>query len=235
MSILYLAMCQAPVNTSCSTGQLQSMDRPCFVSGYASNYTRTNTISNNSVFFCFFSSDVFRSGNAMNRVSTTLWHHDQSFERQPPSATFLTGLTIPARSGGDTEYVSMVAAYNRLSPSFREYLETLTVVHSGVEQAEASINGGSGILRRPAVETVHPVVRVHPGTGEKALFVNKAFTKYIIGLKQEESDTILNFLYDFIAKATEFHARVRWEDATVIVWDKYDCTSLFNPYRKKAC
>lgn len=115
----------------------------------------------------------------------------------------------------------MVAAYNRLSPSFRGYLETLTALHSGVEQAEDSIKNGSGILRREPAETIHPVVRVHPGTGEKALFVNKAFTKHIIGLKREESDAILNFLYDFIAKATEFHARVRWEDATVIVWDKY--------------
>lgn len=114
----------------------------------------------------------------------------------------------------------MVAAYNRLSPSFRSYLETLNALHSGVEQAEDSTKVG-GILRRKPVETIHPVVRVHPGTGEKALFVNKAFTKYIIGLKREESDAILNFIYDFVAKATEFHARVRWEDATVIVWDKY--------------
>lgn len=114
----------------------------------------------------------------------------------------------------------MVAAYKRLSPSFRAYLETLTAIHSAVEQAEDSIKNGSGIVRRNPVETIHPVVRVHPGTGEKALFVNKAFTKHIVGLKKEESDAILNFIYDFIAKATEFHARVRWEDETVIVWDK---------------
>lgn len=176
----------------------------------------------------FPSSDVFRAGAATNRVSTTLWHHDQSFERQPPSATFLTGLTIPARCGGDTEYVSMVAAYNRLSPSFRTYLETLTALHSGVEQGEDSIKSGNGILRRKPVETIHPVVRVHPGTGEKSIFVNKAFTKHIIGLKREESDAILNFIYDFVAKATEFHARVRWEDATVIVWDKYVDFSFFH-------
>lgn len=166
-------------------------------------------------------SDVFRSGAAQNRVSTTLWHHDQSFERHPPSATILTGLTIPSKCGGDTEYVSMTAAYRKLSPSFREYLETLTALHSGVDQAEESLKkGGSGILRRTPIETVHPVIRVHPGTGEKAIFVNKAFTKHIIGLKVEESEAILSLLYDLIAKSTEFHARVRWEDATVIIWDK---------------
>ncbi|KAL7272640.1 hypothetical protein RUND412_004541 [Rhizina undulata] len=171
------------------------------------------------VFFRTKEGDVFRSGAASNKASTILWHHDQSFERQPPSATFLTGLTIPSRSGGDTEYCSLVAAYNRLSPSFRGYLETLTAVHSAVEQAEDSLTKGNKVLRRPPVETVHPVVRVHPGTGEKALFVNKAFTTHIVGLKTEESDAILNFLYDYIAKAKEFHARVRWEDGTVIVWD----------------
>lgn len=122
----------------------------------------------------------------------------------------------------------MVAAYNRLSPSFRTYLETLTALHSGVEQGEDSIKSGNGILRRKPVETIHPVVRVHPGTGEKSIFVNKAFTKHIIGLKREESDAILNFIYDFVAKATEFHARVRWEDATVIVWDKYVDFSSFH-------
>jgi len=167
-------------------------------------------------------SDVFRHGDAQNRVSSTLWHHDQSFERHPPSATILTGLTIPRKCGGDTGYVSMTAAYRKLSSSFRGYLETLTALHSGMEQAEQMLKekGGSGILRRTPVETVHPVVRVHPGTGEKAIFVNKAFTKHIIGLKVEESEAILGFLYDMIAKSTEFHARVRWEDATVVVWDK---------------
>jgi len=89
-------------------------------------------------------------------------------------------------------------------------------VHSGLEQAEGSPHG---ILRRRPVETVHPVVRVHPGTGEKALFVNRAFTKYIVGLREEESEALLGFLYTFIERATEFHARVRWEDDTVIVWD----------------
>ncbi|KAI5778535.1 TauD-domain-containing protein [Geopyxis carbonaria] len=164
--------------------------------------------------------DVFRSGAAANRLTTTLWHHDQSFELQPPSATFLTGLSIPKRSGGDTEYVSMVSAFNRLSPSFAGYLETLCAVHSGVEQAAASLKpGASGVLRRAPVESVHPVVRVHPGTGEKALFVNRAFTTRIVGLRQEESTALLELLYRFVETATEFHARVRWEDRTVIVWD----------------
>jgi sulfonate dioxygenase len=86
-------------------------------------------------------------------------------------------------------------AYNRLSPSFREYLETLSVLHSGVAQAEYSRSGNrGGVVKREPVETVHPLVRTHPVTGQKALFINKQFSRRIIGLKVEESDAILNLL-----------------------------------------
>jgi sulfonate dioxygenase len=89
----------------------------------------------------------------------------------------------------------MTEAYNRLSPSFREYLETLSVVHSGVEQAEYSRRGNrGGTVRREPVENVHPLVRRHPVTGQKALFVNKQFSRRIVGLKYEESEAILNLL-----------------------------------------
>jgi sulfonate dioxygenase len=86
-------------------------------------------------------------------------------------------------------------AYNRLSPSFREYLETLQVVHSGVAQAEFSRAGNrGGVVKREPVENIHPLVRRHPVTGDKALFINKQFSRRIVGLKTEESDAILNLL-----------------------------------------
>lgn len=90
---------------------------------------------------------------------------------------------------------AIVEAYKRLSPSFRAYLETLDVVHSGVEQAEYSRRGArGGTVKREPVENVHPLVRRHPLTGEKALFVNKQFSRRIVGLKTDESDAILNLL-----------------------------------------
>lgn len=114
-------------------------------------------------------------------------------------------------AGGDTGYADQRGAYKRLSPSFREYLETLTAVHSGVEQAEFAKKGGrGGIVKRDPVENVHPIIRKHPVTGEKALFVNRQFTRYIVGLKKEESDAILGVLYDHIEKGADFQIRLRW-------------------------
>ena len=87
----------------------------------------------------------------------------------------------------------LLEAYNRLSPSFREYLETLSVVHSAHEQAEFS-RKRDGVVRREVVESTHPLVRRHSVTGAKALFVNRGFSRRIVGLKTEESDAILNLL-----------------------------------------
>lgn len=118
-------------------------------------------------------------------------------------------------------------AYNHLSPNFRAYLETLSAVHSGVEQAEFSRNGNrGGIVKREPVENVHPIVRVHPVTGEKALFVNRQFTRRIVGLKQEESDAILNLLYLHIERGTDFQVRLRHRPRTVIAWDVRSLDSL---------
>lgn len=104
------------------------------------------------------------------RTSSVAWHSDVSYERQPPGTTFLYMLEKP-ETGGDTLFANTVEAYNRLSPLMQERLHGLQVLHSGVEQANASLSRG-GILRREPVQSVHPIVRTHPSTGEKALFVN---------------------------------------------------------------
>lgn len=117
-----------------------------------------------------------------------------TYEKQPPGLTTLFLFDSPP-AGGDTAYVSQVEAYNRLSPSFAAYLETLQVIHSGVEQANYSRLGKrGGVVKREPVENAHPLVRTHPVTGQKALFVNKQFSRKIVGLKREESDAILNLL-----------------------------------------
>lgn len=117
-----------------------------------------------------------------DRFTSSVWHSDVStgtnwrlyearkqvltmgllpqvtYEKQPPGLTTLWLFDSPS-SGGDTAYVNQIEAYNRLSPSFRAYLETLEVVHSGVEQAEYSRRGNrGGTVRREPVETVHPLV-----------------------------------------------------------------------------
>lgn len=155
-----------------------------------------------------------------SRLTSAVWHSDVTYERQPPGLTVLYMLDSPS-TGGDTAYASQVEAYNRLSPSFAAYLETLSAVHSGVAQADYSRRSGKrgGVVRREPVENVHPVVRVHPVTGEKALFVNRQFTTRIVGLKQPESDAILNLLYDHLEKGIDFQVRVRHQPGTVVVWD----------------
>lgn len=95
---------------------------------------------------------------------------------QPPSTTFLYILDGPV-AGGDTLFCNMAVAYRRLSPEFQKRLHGLQAVHSGHEQAEAALARGS-IVRRDPVSNIHPIVRTHPVTGEKALFVNPQFVSF---------------------------------------------------------
>ncbi|KAF2760493.1 alpha-ketoglutarate-dependent taurine dioxygenase [Pseudovirgaria hyperparasitica] len=157
-------------------------------------------------------------------TTSVAWHSDVTYEAQPPGTTFLYLLEGPSsaggktKAGGDTLFVNAAEAYRRLSPAFRRRLHGLRAVHSGVQQAEQSLGRG-GVVRREAVGSVHPVVRTHPVTGEKALFVNAQFTRRILDLKQEESDALLKFLFDHIALGADFQARVKWAPGTVVVWD----------------
>ncbi|KAF8996153.1 hypothetical protein BDQ17DRAFT_1364817 [Cyathus striatus] len=107
-------------------------------------------------------------------------------------------------------FLSQVEAYRRLSPEFQKRLEGLRALHS------ARIGGP---VRREPVETEHPLVRVHPVTGEKALYVNQGFTKRIVGFKQEESEYLLKFLFDHLAKGSDFQIRASYRPGTVVVWD----------------
>lgn len=145
------------------------------------------------------------------------WHSDVTYEKQPPGLTALFLYDSPP-SGGDTGYLDQREAYRRLSPSFAAYLETLKVVHSGFEQAEYSRKHNAPPRREP-VENVHPLVRRHPVTGEKALYINRQFSRRIVGLKEEESNAILNLLYDHIEKGSDFQVRVHWKPRTVVLWD----------------
>ncbi|KAL9114463.1 MAG: hypothetical protein Q9227_001544 [Pyrenula ochraceoflavens] len=152
-----------------------------------------------------------------SRTSSVTWHSDVTYEAQPPGTTFLYTLDNP-KAGGDTLFLNMVAAYKRLSPEFAKRLEGLKAVHSGYEQATSTLERG-GVIRRDPVKHEHPIIRTHPVTGEKALFVNPQFTRYIVGFKKEESDMLLKFLYDHMAYSQDLQCRVKWEKGTVVVWD----------------
>jgi sulfonate dioxygenase len=111
-------------------------------------------------------------GDSSNRLDPTAkrWHTDVSYELQPPSSTLLKMLTSP-ESGGDTLWSSCYALYSNLSPGFQTYVESLSAVHSAIERAERARATGTPLRREP-IETVHPVVRVHPATGWKSIYVD---------------------------------------------------------------
>jgi sulfonate dioxygenase len=107
-----------------------------------------------------------------DRLSSVAWHSDVSYEKQPAGTTFLYILDSP-EVGGDTIFIDAATAYRRLSPEFQKRLHGLRALHSGIEQVQSNVARG-GINRRDAVATYHPIVRTHPATGEKALFINQS-------------------------------------------------------------
>ncbi|KAK0549890.1 hypothetical protein OC846_003891 [Tilletia horrida] len=151
--------------------------------------------------------------------TTSVWHSDVSYEAQPPGITSLFLFESPP-TGGDTLYADTEEQLNRLSPSFREYLRTLKAVHSGYEQAAVSFKGGrGGVVRREPVSHEHPIIRKHPVTGRESIYVNQGFTRSIVGLRKEESDAILNVLYNLTHTAVDAQARIRWAPGAVVFWD----------------
>ncbi|EAU85551.1 alpha-ketoglutarate-dependent sulfonate dioxygenase [Coprinopsis cinerea okayama7 len=146
-----------------------------------------------------------------------LWHSDVTYELQPPGPTSLKVITNP-EVGGDTIWSSGYALYSSLSPGLQKYLEGLSAVHSAVAQADGNRAAGLPVRREP-IETVHPLVRVHPATGWKSVFVNPGFTRRIIGIPKAESDAILTFLFRQISENPDFQVRFRWETNSIAIWD----------------
>ncbi|KAL3454265.1 hypothetical protein BJX65DRAFT_317935 [Aspergillus insuetus] len=151
-----------------------------------------------------------------NNVSSIKWHSDMSYEINGMGTTIFYPLEVPP-SGGDTLYLSTTAAYEHLSEDFRHRLAGLQATHSGFSQA--AVHDHRERYIRDPIETVHPVVRTHPVTKKKSLYVNRLYTRRIVGWKEEESNTILNFLYNHIEHGQDWHIRIHWTPGTVAVYD----------------
>ncbi len=141
------------------------------------------------------------------------WHSDLTCDAAPPMGSILYLHTVP-RTGGDTMFASMYAAFEALSPRMQAYLEGLTAEHDGDHVYRPLFPD----LDRRYPCSIHPVVRTHPVTGRKALFVNGSYTTRIIELPAAESDAILAFLYQHLANPN-FHVRFRWRPGSVAFWD----------------
>lgn len=151
------------------------------------------------------------------RTTTTLWHQDVSYEIQPPGYVML-GLLQGPEVGGDTVFAATDLAYKRLSPVLRGFLDSLKTVHSSSKMIKhARITGG--LVRKDPVDTLHPLVRVHPVTGEKCLFLNGEFITRIQGMKEPETRWMLDFLMQHMVTGHDFQARVRWQPRTIVLFD----------------
>jgi taurine dioxygenase len=144
------------------------------------------------------------------------WHSDVSCDTEPPMGSILYIRKCPPH-GGDTLFASMYAAYDALSDRMKTYLAGLTAEHSGDHYRGQYAN--YGIADKPEYPRAeHPVVRTHPVTGKKALYVNKGFTRRLIGIPLDESEGVLNYLYEHMANPL-FQCRFRWQENSIAFWD----------------
>ena len=146
------------------------------------------------------------------------FHSDVSCDIEPPLGTMLQ-LHILPECGGDTMFANMYMAYEALSNPMQKFLSDLKASHesehfySGRYKTESNSE-----IKRKYPSAIHPVIRTHPETGKKAIFVNKFFTTRILGLEPQESKFILDFLFSHIEK-TEFQIRYRWNKNDMAFWD----------------
>lgn len=151
-------------------------------------------------------------------VAGESWHSDVSCDVEPPMGSILHLKVVPAL-GGDTLFASMYAAYDALSARMKAYLEGLTATHDGEPYYRGRYKD-KGVDDRGKVypRAVHPVLRTHPETGRKALYVNRMFTTRINDVSREESEAILAYLVGHCARP-EFQVRFRWRKNSVAFWD----------------
>ncbi len=140
------------------------------------------------------------------------WHTDITFQSEPALLSVLKMVKCPP-TGGDTMWASLYAAYEELSAPMRDLCDGLTALHDALPH------------NRPDKMAVHPVVRVHPLTGRRALYVNEHFTRRIVEMNATESDVLLRYLTKWVSNP-RFTVRYRWTEGTIAMWDNR-CTQHF--------
>lgn len=153
---------------------------------------------------------------------TDVWHSDETFRAEPPLGTMLRALIVP-EYGGDTLFASMTAAYEGLSDRMQQFLSGLEAIHDFKPFRNLFDSDPESIAKLRTFEdryppTVHPVVRSHPVSGRKALFVNPQFTLGIKGMDDAESRAVLELLFHQ-AEIPEYQYRHRWAPNTLVLWD----------------
>ena len=151
------------------------------------------------------------------------FHIDSTFMPTPPTTVTMHCLEAP-EVGGDTAFANLQLAYDTLSPAMKNFVDGLRAVHSAARLFGSKARDPGNVMMKDMAaaegdaEVTHPVVRTHPGSGRKGLFVHAAYTERLVGFEAQESQAILQFLYSH-ASRMEYTCRVRWRPGMVLVWD----------------
>jgi alpha-ketoglutarate-dependent sulfate ester dioxygenase len=154
------------------------------------------------------------------------WHADVTPLINPPAASILRAETVPAY-GGDTQFCNVAAAFEGLSEPLQAFLTTLRAEHRfghATDAARSDERIGDWVRTKP-LASIHPVVRVHPETGERVLYVNPSFTSHIVDLAPRESRHILDLLFEQVGNP-EYTVRFKWEPGSVAFWDNRSALHL---------
>ena len=167
---------------------------------------------------------VLLENNENNPPDTDVWHTDVTFKPNPPFASILYSRIIPP-IGGDTLWSSLSAIYDALPKEIKRYLETLNAVHDMGDFrntfTENEPIGSAGKLNegfKKFGSSIHPIIKSHPITKKKFIYINPGFTNHIVGFNATDSSNLLNYLFNFMNKP-EFQIRFKWTENTIAMWD----------------
>ena len=159
---------------------------------------------------------VIKADETSKRVAGEAWHSDVSCDEEPPMGSILYIQEVPPDGGGDTMFANMYQAYESLSEPLRHMLDGMTAIHDSWKAHSARKPGEGSDMQFPRFE--HPVVRVHPVTRRKLLFVDRGFTTRIVQLSEAESDALLALLFRHI-ETPKLSCRFKWQKNSIAFWD----------------
>jgi taurine dioxygenase len=148
----------------------------------------------------------------------TGWHADITAAINPPASSILRGVTVPPH-GGDTQWTNLVAAYQGLSETLRGFIDGLRGIHRFAAPQGAKTTGEyENLVTSRGQVSEHPLVRVHPETGERALYISPSFLKSVVGLHPRESQQLLELLWEHAVRP-DYTVRFRWQPGDIAFWD----------------
>ncbi len=160
--------------------------------------------------------------------SWTNWHTDITAAINPPFASILRGVVVPPY-GGDTYWTNTAKAYQSLSPTLQRFLDTLRCVHQYAPSAGPATENTAGQYEKQVSKTAfiseHPLVTIHPESGERLLYISPDFVDSIVGLSPTESRAMLEMLWQHLVR-NEFTVRFKWEEGSIAFWDNRSTAHL---------